>query len=96
MDEYINKEEILKKAKELSNTYSSSGLANVRIISAIEEAPIEEDVIKVVRCKDCKCCQKFYSEKRINEEARLVYYCDFFKSDRRPTDFCSFGERKTD
>jgi hypothetical protein len=48
MAEYIEREELLEKAKELSQTYSSSCLASVHIIKAIENAP-KADVVEVVR-----------------------------------------------
>ena len=46
MAEYIEREALLEKAKELSQTYSSSCLASVHIIKAIENAP-KADVVEV-------------------------------------------------
>ena len=49
MAEYIEREELLEKAKELASGSFSTPL----IISAIEKAPTA-DVVEVVRCKDCE------------------------------------------
>lgn len=46
MAEYIEREALLEKVKELSNTYSITGLASVHIIKAIEDAP-KVDVVEV-------------------------------------------------
>lgn len=54
----------------------------------------ETDLVEVVRCKDCKNCEFFYPEKKLNEEPRGVHYCNLLKSDRNPDDYCSFGRRK--
>ena len=52
------------------------------------------DVVKVVRCKDCKHCDLFYPQKEIGKEAISTFYCKLFKGDRKETDFCSYGELK--
>ena len=53
-----------------------------------------EDVVKVVRCKDCKCCELCYPAKVMGEEATEEYYCNIFKQYRKPKDFCSYGKLK--
>ena len=50
----------------------------------------DPDVVKVVRCKDCKhydmgVCLKIYSDGNAHPEAW---------QSRKPEDFCSYGERK--
>ena len=57
---------------------------------------IAPDVVKVVRCKDCKYCMMCYPEKQIGKEATPGWYCKDQKKYRRPDDFCSYGERRTD
>ena len=52
------------------------------------------DVVKVVRCKDCKYCDFFYPQKEIGKEAISTFYCELFKGDRKETDYCSYGELK--
>ncbi len=52
------------------------------------------DVVKVVRCKDCKYCEVFYPIKEIGEEAIKGHCCRLHNSYRKQTDFCSYGELK--
>ena len=52
------------------------------------------DVVKVVRCKDCKWCELRYPAKAIGEEAIEGYYCFANKRYLESTDFCSCGELK--
>ena len=58
MPEYIERESLLEKAKELSGGSFSTPL----IISAIEDAP-KVDVVEVVRCKECKSCDLINRQK---------------------------------
>ena len=84
MAEYIEREALLEKVKELSNTYSITGLASVHIIKAIEDAP-KVDVVERVKCKDCE----YRTEKGICEKFRQRY--PFYPED----DFhCGYGKRK--
>lgn len=50
---------------------------------------ISNDVVPVVRCKDCE---------RRNKSADLTdtIYCPWLKLQMRKTDFCSYGERRED
>lgn len=96
MPEYIEREALLKEFNECFPSLSFLSERDISLIAVkarIETIPAA-GVVEVVRCKDCKVCLKYYPEKRIGEEPQLVHYCNFFKSDRRPTDYCSFGERK--
>lgn len=84
---YIKKEPLLQIAKELQGKVFGSPL----IIKAIEEAP-EEDVVEVVRCKDCKhyldgCCY-------VSNHTNKGCYPRVNIHSRGYDDFCSFGERK--
>ena len=49
-----------------------------------------------VRCGECKSCMFCYPEKQIGKEPTPGWYCKEQKSYRRPDDFCSYGERRTD
>ena len=82
--EYIERESLIKKAKELANIYSYCGLASVHIIKAIEDAP-SEDVVKVVRCKDCI---EFIQTNSCDGVCGLDYHKVNFDS------YCSEGNRK--
>lgn len=56
-------------------------------ISIIENIP-SENVVPVVRCKDCKYCSSYYDSDR---------YCDMFDFEPPSDDFyCRDGERKDD
>ena len=54
-------------------------------LAFIENAP-EEDVVPVVRCKDCK----HYHDFETHFDCNLLCGMD----DVQPNDFCSYGERK--
>lgn len=60
-----------------------------RIFDEITEIPTA-DVVKVVRCKDCKYCQT------LNHDLTTSYFCEVLKRPAivEPTDFCSYGELK--
>ena len=72
---YIKREPLLAIAKELQGKLFGAPL----IVRAIESAP-DEDVVDVVRCKDCR----LYDDP----------YCEIVRYVRMPTDYCSFGERR--
>ena len=93
MDEYISREETIKRIKECyctgCNSYNGvrcRACGTGDAIDVIEDAPVA-DVAPVVRCKDCKHCDP------------ENYQCDHAMSTayplrRKPEDFCSRGERK--
>ena len=89
MNEYIEKEPLLKIAKELQKTAFGSPL----IVRAIENAPVA-DVVEVVRCEECKHCESCYPKKEKGKEAEIVYYCTSLDCIVNPDDFCSYGERR--
>lgn len=66
MAEYIEREALLEKVRELSNTYSYCGLASVHMIKAIEDAP-KADVVD---------CPKWISvkEKLPEENVRVLVW----------------------
>ena len=51
------------------------------------------DAVEVVRCKDCKWYKKNYSW---NGKEFKICAREPTEPSRRPDDFCSYGERKTD
>lgn len=61
-------------------------LSEVR--KAIAQTPTEEDVVKIVRCKDC--------EYNVLEQPKGIVHCHrgLVCQFRTPTDYCSFAERK--
>ena len=83
---YIKREPLLQIAKELQGGTFGSPL----IVRAIEEAPTE-DVVEVVRCKDCK--------RRNTPDCKMWYQCVIcgdYHHWERDEDFCSCGERRTE
>ena len=87
MPEYIERESLLKKAKELAQNFSSSCLATPHIIKAIENAP-KADVVEVVRCKDCK--RFLQMETSPSYDGKCLGYGYLVEANH----FCSYGERK--
>ena len=98
MDEYISREETIKRIKECyctgCNSYNGvrcRACGTGDVIDMIEDTTAA-DVAPVVRCKDCKdydmgVCLKIYSDGNVHPEAW---------QSRKPDDFCSYGERKDD
>jgi hypothetical protein len=88
MAEYIERDALLEKVKELSNTYSYCGLASVHIIKAIEDA-LRVDVVEVVRCKDCK--YRYFNKDCESYGCKNITGMTDFVNDN---DYCSYGEKK--
>ena len=80
MDEYIKRDDAISAARFAFVGQVSALCAKSRVIFAIEGIP-SQDVVEVVRCKDCK---HFISE---------VCRHDFAMNLSRGDDFCSYGER---
>ena len=65
------------------------------LYTSIENAPTI-DAVPVVRCKDCV---HWLNEDGLNDHVCLKIYSDgavssYAWQDRKPDDFCSYGERK--
>ena len=121
MADYINKKELLDEAYECkSNIQYTSPYQNEidtmvsgmeRIIDIIEDA-FTEDVVPVVRCKDCKHSREFDKHCEINRNS--YRHCALWRGEETinvwhkytkhwndysivgPDDYCSYGERKND
>ncbi len=65
----------------------------IEIDRSVPNAATVADFVEVVRCKDCKHCDKFYPNKKIGEEPKLKYFCVLGKHATLANDFCSCGER---
>lgn len=83
--------EISELYERVYNRFENEDLiSKADVLQMIAAAPAP-DVEKVVRCKDCKYCE------RINDEfAKDWYLCkrrgNF--TQKKPNDFCSYGKRK--
>jgi hypothetical protein len=97
---YIDKGLLLKDIGEsvvftVRNAETSPELRGARkIIDRIENAPTA-DVVEVVRCKDCKYYTDTITETRC-DHPELDYDVECYDQwiNTKPTDFCSYGERK--
>lgn len=52
-----------------------------------------ENMVEIVRCKDCRACDHCYPAKAKGEEAIEGWYCNFYKRYVKPNDFCSYGAK---
>lgn len=82
MSDYIDRDKIFSIWRSIPAPASLTSLA-----AAISQTPTE-DVVPVVRCKDCIW--------RGREECAMFYRCDCGEQHTWETDndFCSYGERK--
>ena len=82
---YIDAEELCKGLKEMASVqYPDKQNTILGVVSTIENTPTA-DVVEVCRCKDCKFV-KLMSD-------GTTYACLKQQAYRKPTDFCSYGER---
>lgn len=51
----------------------------------------KEDIVQVVRCKDCCFCTEF-----VLNNGKSILYCEVHAGLLIPTDYCSYGRRKED
>ena len=91
MDEYISREETIKRIKECyctgCNSYNGvrcRACCTGDAIDVIEDAPVA-DVAPVVRCMNCRSYNK-----------PKTGWCGVHLDREHPNDFCSYGERKDD
>lgn len=73
-------------ADKLARTYMLKGKDKLRLATVINELELApaEDVVEVVRCKDCK-------HYRTDEDGWCIYHEDCYL---KPDDYCSYGERR--
>ena len=108
MDEYISREETIKRIKESycagCNSYNGvkcRACGTGDAIDVIEDAPVA-DVAPVVRCKDCKHFKHYGKTSLLingkNIKAGWCYRRARYNEEYRmtPEDFCSYGDRKDD
>ena len=86
MSDYINRDEAIEAiAYRLAINKDDYERAERQAVDWLPEA--EEDVVKVVRCKDCK--------NRTYDRSRDLYYCCLYYGlgSVRDNNYCSLGER---
>ncbi len=91
MRKYIDAEEFNTHKFEFAvikyaNAYGE--LCQIPLRKFIKELP-SADVVKVVRCKDCK-------KAWLKDDGDTVRYCSAHCIIKRKDDYCSYGERKDD
>lgn len=89
----LSKAKAIKILSKYDNEYYTPATRQAHRMGA--EA-LAKDAVEVVWCKDCKHCDTFFPRKLIGEEAHQVWFCKLYRKHRKPTDFCSRGERRTD
>lgn len=103
MAEYVDKEELLRcleKKIKACNEYRMA-VVDTDFIDLVNDATVIEDVVEVVRCKDCKFWSamdngfSFHNRGRADGECEMLLERHY--SERHLTGgehFCSYGERK--
>lgn len=89
--EYIDKEELLGslERKIKADNERRMAVVDTDFIDLVNDATVIEDVVEVVRCKDCK----HWGVIMFRNVCRRWSASDV-KNCTMPNDFCSYGERK--
>jgi hypothetical protein len=88
--EYIEREALKQNIRIMPRTTHPELVLYSSVQKIISNEPTA-DVVKVVRCKDCKHCE------HINDEFNKDWYQCKRRGNsfqRKPNDFCSYGELK--
>ena len=90
MNDYIKRED----AERLLRYYFLSALTEDERVDELNRIP-SADVIKVVRCKECKYLKPFTSQYGAGQYCECP--CSFGgQGIKKPDDYCSYGERRDD
>ena len=89
MNDYIKREDAKNMMRKFEGYYDEDAIARFEIALGAGYIPPNEDVVEVVRCKDCK-----YGHLRDNTKRNSSIYCDFGIGVHKEN-YCSFGERRT-
>lgn len=90
---YVDTEKVLETARDGYHSDFGRSMADLTSLREVLEDTPDEDVVKVVRCKDC-IYKTVTEDGEYNPEDIVCEYhmSDGFDSD----DYCSFGKRKVD
>ena len=55
-----------------------------------------DNIVEVVRCKDCQHCALEFKEQRFGEPSKYIRVCLLHDHETTLDDYCSFGVRKED
>ena len=86
MARYIDADKIVYWVRYVSSTCLESDVRRIAFLDEIERMPTE-DVVPVVRCKDCKNYNTTFC-------ANGFGWCEHFNSGEMDENYCSYGERK--
>ena len=96
MPRYIDADKLNKKKKYSFRTQEGCFPKSEWFIKADDlfAAPTE-DVVKVIRCKDCE-----YGEEDYGWDGKIItpfqYHCKYEDTWNRPDHYCGYGKKKTD
>ena len=94
MSRYIDADALKAEGWWLSRNYYDHYMAYTES-KDLDDVPTA-DVVKVVRCGECKWFEKWYKDLPPYDTG---YYCtrpNQQSANLKPTDFCSYGERKNE
>lgn len=83
-DEYIRREDAIIEMID-NNVDHAQGTDGREVVQILEDIPAA-DVVQVIRCKSCECCEY--------DAAFEQDWCKLKKWLVKPDGFCSFGKRK--
>ena len=86
-DEYISKHDVLNLPQSIERNLRGEIVERSIDVKDIEALKSAEDVVRVVRCKDCT----FYTSMRPDIKTGI---CDLNVHHMGDDGFCSYGERK--
>ena len=94
--EYIERNALMKKIFQYGHIVDQQNYSiNAKAIQkAIQDAPAA-DVVEVVRCKDCRFCERDPSSDRVKRCTNEQQWGEEYYPLVHDNDFCSYGERKT-
>ena len=67
------------------------------IMGSVDDSEVEEDVVEVVRCKDCNHFNKqgYYEDNAHEDDLTLhMGFCLMLRRETQACRFCSYGERR--
>ena len=98
--EQFEKSSVIKELPPQERHYQLSKMGEVLqyyddVVKMLEDAPTA-DVVDVVRCSECKYAAEVEYMGCTCKNEKTPWCNDEFEVYMNPTDFCSYGERRTD
>lgn len=86
--EYIERDVLLERFEQYSSGFIVEDDYDTAL-TIIHGAPIDDELVEVVRCGECNSAIK-----RTVYDVERTYWCNKHAVCVKPTDYCSYGERK--